>query len=229
MFESFFPYSADDAIVILKSDHKKIKDLFDKFEKAENLRQKKKIVAYVITELKIHTALEEEIFYPTVRKPVGKEIMNEADEEHHVAKVLIAELEEMDGTEEHYDAKFKVLSENVRHHIREEENEMMPKARALEIDFELLGQKMLARKQQLLKTGVATSSEEKMVAKSKGKGDSPAQAAKKNKALKLVKASKTKHVAKVLKLSTPAKATAKKPRSAATTKNNIVKKSRSQK
>ena len=92
------------AIALLKKDHDTVKDLFDKFEKAEGRPAKKKIVTQALTELKIHAALEEEIFYPAVRKPVGNDIINEADEEHHVAKVLIAELEEMDGHEDHYDA-----------------------------------------------------------------------------------------------------------------------------
>src|SRR5690606_27729554 len=116
------------AIRILKDDHKKVKDFFTQFESATRRSQKKKIVAQAIAALKIHAALEEDIFYPAVRKAVGKDIMTEADEEHHVAKVLIAELEEMDGSEAHYDAKFKVLAESVRHHIKEEEGKMLPKA-----------------------------------------------------------------------------------------------------
>ena len=87
------------------------------------------IVSRARTELKIHAALQEELFYPAVRKPVGKEVVNEADEEHHVAKLLIAELDRMDGSESHFDAKFTVLAENVRHHIKEEEDEMLPKAK----------------------------------------------------------------------------------------------------
>lgn len=81
------------AIAILKKDHDTVKELFDKFEKAETSAQKEKIITAALTELKIHAVIEEEIFYPTVRKHVGNDIMNEADEEHHVAKVLIAELE----------------------------------------------------------------------------------------------------------------------------------------
>ena len=80
--------------------------------------------------------------------------MNEADEEHHVAKVLIAELDTIDAKNDHRDAKFTVLAENVRHHIREEETEMLPKAKELDIDFEALGQRMLARKKELLKDGI---------------------------------------------------------------------------
>jgi hypothetical protein len=113
--------------------------------------------------------------------------MNEADEEHHVAKVLVAELEVMDGKEDHYDAKYKVLSENVRHHIKEEERDMLPKCRALDMDFTALGQKMLARKTSLKKSGVATFGEERMVAASKGRGDSSAKAAAAKPAAKPVK------------------------------------------
>jgi len=102
------------ALSLLKKDHDTVKDLFDKFEKAEGRPAKKKIVNQALAELKVHAAIEEDLFYPAVRKPVGKDIMNEADEEHHVAKVLIAELEGMDGREDHYDAKFTVLAENVR-------------------------------------------------------------------------------------------------------------------
>jgi hypothetical protein len=174
-----------DAISLLKKDHIKVKGLFDQFEKADNLREKRKIVAEAIMELKLHAAVEEEIFYPAVRKPIGKKVMNEADEEHHVAKVLIAELEEMDGKEDHYDAKFTVLSENVRHHIKEEENDMLPKARALHIDMDALGKHILIRKAQLKKRGVATFAEERVVAKSKGRGDSPAQAANRKKSPKV--------------------------------------------
>src|SRR5438552_13570561 len=81
------------AISILKKDHDTVKDLFEKFEKAESSTEKEKIIAKAVEELKIHAAIEEEIFYPTVRKHVGKDLMNEADEEHHMARVLIAELD----------------------------------------------------------------------------------------------------------------------------------------
>lgn len=139
-----------DAMDLLKSDHDSVKDLFDRFKKAKDRRAKTKIAKQALIELKIHAVLEEEIFYPAVRRGVGRDIMNEADEEHHVAKVLIAELEEMDGRGDHYDAKFNVLAENVRHHIKEEESDMLPKAHHLDVDFVKLGQQMLRRKKQLL-------------------------------------------------------------------------------
>ena len=107
--------------------------------------------------------------------------MNEADEEHHVAKVLVAELDTVGSENDHRDAKFTVLAESVRHHIREEETEMLPTAKELDIDFEALGQRMLARKKELLKDGIPTDSEHAMVAKSHGRADSPAAAAKRKK------------------------------------------------
>src|ERR1700709_2431435 len=152
--------SVNPAISLLKEDHDRVKALFDQFEKATTRAAQKKIVRAALTELKVHAAIEEELFYAAVRKPVGKEIMNEADEEHHVAKLLIAELDRMDGSESHFDAKFLVLAENVRHHIREEENEMLPKAKAAKVDFEALAEKMRQRKERLLEDGVPAVSEE---------------------------------------------------------------------
>src|SRR6185295_11552311 len=162
------------AISILKKDHDTVKDLFDKFEKADSTAQKEKIISKAVHELKIHAAIEEEIFYPAVRKHVEKDMMNEADEEHHVARVLIAELDSGRDFNHHRNAKFTVLAENVRHHIKEEENELLPKAKALDLDFMVLGQQMLERKAALEKGGIPDDAEHAMVAKAGGKGDSPA-------------------------------------------------------
>ncbi len=104
--------------------------------------------------------------------------MNEADEEHHVAKLLIAELDAMDGSESHFDAKFQVLAENVRHHIKEEEDEMLPKAQGVKVDFEALAEKMSAARRGCSRTASRRSARRRMVRASRGKGDSPAQAAK---------------------------------------------------
>lgn len=169
----------ENAIALLKSDHKKCKRLFDEFENTNGRKKKKKIADLALLELKVHAVIEEEIFYPAVRQHVGKDKMNEADEEHHVVKILVAELAEMDGSEDHYDAKFKVLSENVRHHIKEEEGEMLPKARKMSLDFEALGAVMFNRQQELMKSGVGPKAEDKMVASAKGKGDSSARASRK--------------------------------------------------
>jgi len=165
------------AIAILKKDHEKVKGLFEQFDKAESSAAKKKIMEQALTELKIHAILEEEIFYPAVRGHVGGKVMNEADEEHHVARVLIAELDHTTERNDHLDAKFTVLAESVRHHIKEEEDEMLPKAKEVKIDFEALGQRMLDRKEQLLTHGIPVDAEHAMVAKAKGKEDTPAQMA----------------------------------------------------
>jgi hypothetical protein len=174
-----FMMSEKHAISILKKDHDTVKELFDRFEKAESSSEKERIIERAITELKMHAVVEEEIFYPTVRKHVGSDIMNEADEEHHVAKVLIAELDFNRGGGDHREAKFTVLAESVRHHIKEEENEMLPKAKELDIDFEELGQRMLDREKELKKDGIPKDAEHAMVARVRGKGDSPAAASKK--------------------------------------------------
>lgn len=169
------------AIVLLKKDHENVLKLFDDFKKAESKVEKERIIAQALEELKMHAVVEEEIFYPTVRKQVGEELMNEADEEHHVAKVLIAELEQKNGGGDHRYAKFTVLGENIKHHIKEEENLMMPKAQETKVDFEALGSMMLVRKQQMADKGIPVDAEHKLVAGSRGVIDSPAAAAKKKK------------------------------------------------
>src|SRR5438309_492443 len=113
------------AIAILKKDHDTVKGLFDEFEAAEAPAAKAKIINQAVTALKLHAVLEEEIFYPAVRAHVGGKVMNEADEEHHVARVLIAELDR-GAPNDHRDAKFTVPAESVKHHIKEEEDEMLP-------------------------------------------------------------------------------------------------------
>lgn len=104
------------------------------------------------SEMKAHAAVEEELFYPSLRQKMEDEdgLLDEADEEHHAAKILIAELDLMSGAEENYCAKFTVLAENVRHHMKEEENELFPQAKKTDIDFDALGERMYARKQELL-------------------------------------------------------------------------------
>ena len=141
-----------DPIAMLKADHKKVKGLFSEFEKADG-RSKRRIVNEAIMELEIHAAIEEEIFYPGVQKAAGEEIMAEAEEEHHVAKVLMAEIKKLEPGDVHYDAKFMVLSENVKHHIQEEEKEMLPKAEKVGKNvLDELGARMESRKQELMKT-----------------------------------------------------------------------------
>jgi hemerythrin superfamily protein len=177
--EKFMPTKdkTTNAIAMLKEDHEKVKELFDKFEKTNGSATKAKIVADALQELKVHATIEEELFYPSLRQKIEDDegIMDEADEEHHVAKVLIAELEKMNGDEDHWEAKFTVLAESVRHHIKEEEGKMFKEAKKTDIDFDVLGSQMLHLKEKLLEDGVPPDAESKMVEKSGLRGDSPAK------------------------------------------------------
>jgi hemerythrin-like domain-containing protein len=165
------------AISILLRDHDSVKRLFHRFERAKSAAEKETILRDAVMELKIHATIEEEIFYPTVRAKVGADLMNEADEEHHVARVLIAELDNGRRGDEHRQAKFMVLAESVRHHIKEEEGEVLPKARALKIDFEELGRQMLRRKAELKHDGIPPDREHAMVEAAGGGHDTPARTA----------------------------------------------------
>lgn len=144
-----------DPVTMLKDDHKEVKGLFDKFESARSEGPKIKAARQALIELKVHAAIEEEIFYPAFDKQLGNkeahEVYLEAEEEHHVAHMLIAELDGLPDDDEHFEAKFTVLAENVRHHIEEEEKQMLPKAKELGKDMLMqLGEKMAARKKDLM-------------------------------------------------------------------------------
>jgi len=145
-----------DAITLLKDDHKKVREMFREFEAAGDraYKTKQRIAEQVFMELEVHSKIEEEIFYPAVREKAGKEgkeLVAEGFEEHHVVDVLIGELKALDPEAEEYDAKFKVLTENVEHHIEEEEQEMMPEAKeALGEALAELGERMLRRKEELM-------------------------------------------------------------------------------
>lgn len=143
-----------DPIKLLKDDHRAVKKMFRDYEKATDARTKQQIADKVFMELEVHAKIEEEIFYPAVReqaKSSTKEVVAEGIEEHHVMDVLISELRKLKPTQEEFDAKFKVLTENVEHHIEEEEQEMLPDAeKALKSDLEEIGQKMMDRKEKLM-------------------------------------------------------------------------------
>lgn len=143
-----------DAISLLEDDHDKVTALFDRFDKIKDGRaskEKETIVAEVCRDLTIHTAIEEEIFYPAIKAAVADDdMMNEAVVEHDGAKSLIHELEGMDAADEMFNAKVTVLAEYIKHHVKEERDEMFPKARRTDVDMTALGAKMLERKQQLM-------------------------------------------------------------------------------
>lgn len=138
-----------DALQMLRQDHRKVQELFKRFEETEDPASKKQIAQTALHELRVHAALEEELFYPAAREEISEEEkIAEAEEEHHAAKLLISELEDMEPEDEHYDAKFKVLAESVKHHIEEEESSVIPEIEG-GIDGGDLGEKMAERKQEL--------------------------------------------------------------------------------
>jgi hypothetical protein len=141
---------AQDAIALLKADHRKVEGLFEKYESARG--RKADLAKQICMELIIHTMIEEEIFYPACREAgVESDMMDEANVEHDGAKTLIAELENGSPDDEYYDAKVKVLSEEIKHHVKEEEQRggIFTEARKAELDLDDLGKRMTARKEEL--------------------------------------------------------------------------------
>lgn len=135
------------AIEMLREDHRKVQELFEKFEESSD--GKEQICEQAIAELETHATLEEEIFYPAAQKQIeDKELIDEAHEEHHVVKLIMAELKKMTASDERFEAKFKVMSESVKHHIQEEESELFPMIED-KLDAESLGEQMQARKEEL--------------------------------------------------------------------------------
>ncbi|HQX05656.1 MAG TPA: hemerythrin domain-containing protein [Zoogloea sp.] len=139
------------AIALLKADHATVSDLFAEYEKANTSKKKKALVAEICSELSVHIQIEEEIFYPAVKAALkDKLLVPEATVEHAGIKDLIAQLEGAEPEGEMYDAKVKVLSEYVKHHVEEEHDEMFPKVKASSLDLVELGAQMAARKADLL-------------------------------------------------------------------------------
>ena len=142
-----------DAIALLKADHRKVEGLFAKFEKAKDSRTKKSLAQQICTELTIHTIIEEEIFYPACKAAVEEDLHDAAYVEHDGAKVLVAELAQGSPADEFYDAKMTVLSEQIKHHVKEEEKPgegNFAQARAADLDMDALGEQMKARKDELM-------------------------------------------------------------------------------
>ncbi|MEP6960221.1 MAG: hemerythrin domain-containing protein [Nitrospirota bacterium] len=145
-------FSSSNAVFdMLKADHKRVKGLFEQFEKAKDSRSKARIVQETLRELDVHAKLEETLIYPLIRRKIdATDIMDEALEEHHVAHVLINELKRMNPGEGRYGAKFTVLGESIKHHIGEEEDQMFPEAEDVDIDWDELFNEAMKRKQGLL-------------------------------------------------------------------------------
>ncbi len=142
---------AQDATALLRADHKKVSELFAQYESTRSTSKKRGLVEQICNELTVHAQVEEEIFYPAVKQALkDKELVPEATVEHATLKDLIAQVQGVEPDGEMFDAKIKVMSEYVKHHVKEEQNEMFKKAKATKLDMLQLGEQIAARKQELM-------------------------------------------------------------------------------
>jgi hypothetical protein len=144
-----------DAVALLKADHEKVAGLFEDFEKATGDAKKQKLADEICMELTVHAKIEEEIFYPACEGKVEEDLLKEAYVEHDGAKLLIAEIEAGSPSDEYFDAKVKVLGEQIEHHVEEEEARvegLFSQARKAGVDMDSLGEEMAARKAELIAT-----------------------------------------------------------------------------
>ena len=142
---------AQDATALLRADHKRVSDLFAEYEKTRSPVRKMALVTKICTELSVHAQVEEEIFYPAVKAALkDKELVPEAIIEQATMKALISQVEGVTPDGEMFDAKIKVLSEYVKHHVKEEHTEMFPKAKASKLDLVELGARLTDRKRELM-------------------------------------------------------------------------------
>jgi len=155
--------SKNEAIAQLTADHARVKKMFKQYERLAKAdapdKQKQELATMICTELSAHATAEEEIFYPAARAAIDKvELVDEADIEHASAKDLIAQIEGSSPSDDHYDAKVKVLGEYIDHHVQEEENEMFPKVRRAKVDTVSLGEQIAARKEEIKQQKMAPKS-----------------------------------------------------------------------
>ena len=146
----------DDAIKLLKADHKEVSEMVAKFENGRLSKDRKVATArQICMALTVHAQIEEEIFYPAAREAVrsGEELLDEAEVEHGSIKELVSAIENASpDDDELFDARVKVLGEYVKHHVKEEENELFPKLRKSDMDLEEVGAQLSARKKELIRT-----------------------------------------------------------------------------
>ena len=143
---------AQDAVALLKADHREVDELVQQFEKARSDR-KEAIARRICTALTVHAQIEEELLYPAAREVLDEDdmdLVDEADVEHASIKQLVAEVESASPSDALYDAKVKVIGEYVKHHVKEEERELFPKLRRTELDLKALGAQLAERKQALM-------------------------------------------------------------------------------
>jgi hemerythrin superfamily protein len=148
-----------DAIALLKQDHRAVEELFEKFQKASGAERKRTLAEEICLELSVHAEIEEAIFYPACEGKVDEDLLKESYVEHDGAKVLIAEILNGGPSDEYYDAKVKVLQEEIEHHVEEEEKRLeglFAQARKAELDMDALGEELAARKAELAEQFKAT-------------------------------------------------------------------------
>ncbi len=144
-----------DAIKLLMADHDEVAELFAQFEKQKkkNGNGKPELIEKICNALSVHAQIEDEIFYPAARNALeedGEELLDEAEVEHASIKALVEQLEVMSWDDELCDAKVKVLSEYVKHHVKEEEGQMFPKVKKTDLDLDALGMELAERKAELM-------------------------------------------------------------------------------
>ena len=143
--------SSPDATQLLRADHRKVQDLFDRFDKARDDNRKAELAKEICSELKVHTRIEEEIFYPAARDALkDQDLIDEAEVEHASAKDLIAQIEQAQPGDELFDAKVTVLGEYIKHHVKEEHTELFPKLKKTSLDLKALGRQLAERKEALM-------------------------------------------------------------------------------
>ena len=144
-----------DATELLRNDHEEVKQLFDDYQSLVDDdapdEERQELAEQICNALTVHTTIEEEIFYPAAREAIDDaDLLDEAEVEHASAKELIEQIQGMQPSDDLYDAKVKVLGEYVKHHVREEEDELFPQVDEADVDLEELGQQMAERKQELM-------------------------------------------------------------------------------
>jgi hemerythrin superfamily protein len=160
------------ALALLEQDHREVEDFFDEYEGLDDDEAKSKLATKICLALKVHTQIEEEIFYPAARKATkDDDLLDEATVEHAGAKELISQIESMDVGDDLYDAKVKVLGEQIKHHVEEEEDELFPEVETAGMEIETLGKKLAARKSELMTKLAGAATVDRAAA-----GDKPSKA-----------------------------------------------------
>jgi hemerythrin-like domain-containing protein len=147
-----------DALALLRADHQRVQEMFDQFEKTRSEDRKGTLAQQICQELTVHAQIEEEIFYPAAREAIKEEdLIDEATVEHQSAKDLIAQIESGGPSGELFEAKVKVLGEYIKHHVKEEQNELFPQVRKTKLDLKELGQRLQERKMELMEASTSAA------------------------------------------------------------------------